>query len=124
MQGDLLKILQEGGPIGALVVIVVLVTGFVLRQKGLLWFAPGGSAPRAQQLSGLHARVGEIDTRLVSLEHDVRALPGREEIHALQLAHERLAGRLAVLETTAQATKAGVLRVEDFLINLSREHTQ
>ena len=123
MQDDLLRILQEGGPIGALVVIVVLVTGFVLRQKGLLWFAQG-PASRAQQLSGLHARVGEIDTRLVSLEHDVRALPGHEEIHALQLAHERLAGRLAVLETTAQATKAGVLRVEDFLINLSREHTQ
>jgi hypothetical protein len=122
MEKYLLPILEEGGPIGALVVILVLVTGFILRQKG--WLTQDKSKVVSNsQLSELSSRVGEIDKRLATVEHDIEALPTRAEIHELQLAHERLAGRLLVLENTTQATKAGVLRVEDFLINLSKGHT-
>ena len=123
MEKYLLPILEEGGPIGALVVILVLVTGFILRQKG--WLTQDKTKVVSNsQLSELSSRVGEIDKRLATVEHDIEALPTRAEIHELQLAHERLAGRLLVLENTTQATKAGVLRVEDFLINLSKGHTK
>ena len=123
MEKYLLPILEEGGPIGALVVILVLVTGFILRQKG--WLTQDKSKVVSNsQLSELSSTVAAIDKRLATVEHDVEALPTREEIHELQLAHERLAGRLLVLENTTQATKAGVLRVEDFLINLSKGHTK
>ena len=123
MEKYLLPILEEGGPIGALVVILVLVTGFILRQKG--WLTQDKSKVVSNsQLSELSSRVGEIDKRLATVEHDIEALPTRAEIHELQLAHERLAGRFLVLENITQATKAGVLRVEDFLINLSKGHTK
>lgn len=123
MEKYLLPILEEGGPIGALVVVLVLVTGFVLRQKG--WLTQDKSkVVSSSQLSELSTAVAAIDKRLVTVERDVEALPTRDEIHELQLAHERLAGRLLVLENTTQATKAGVLRVEDFLINLSKGQTK
>ncbi len=123
MEKYLLPILEEGGPVGAFVVILVLVTGFILRQKG--WLTQDKSKVVSNsQLSDLSSTVAAIDKRLATVEHDVEALPTREEIHELQLAHERLAGRLLVLEHTTQATKAGVLRVEDFLINLSKGHTK
>ncbi|WP_224825609.1 DUF2730 family protein [Cognatishimia sp. MH4019] len=119
MENYLLPILEEGGPIGAAVVVAVLVVGFVLRQKGWLSSDRTKIVP-SSQLSELSSQVTDLDKRLGRLEQDVEGLPTREEIHELQLMQERQSGEIQVLRTTTEATKAGVLRVEDFLINLSR----
>ena len=126
MEKYLLPILEDGGPIGAVVVISVLVIGFVLRSKG--WLAVDRSkvvsnsqlSALTEEVGSLRQEVGETSRRVGAVERDLLNLPGREEIHQLELAHEKMLGRIGVLEHNTNATKAGVIRIEDFLINLSK----
>lgn len=119
----LLPILENGGPLGALVVAAVLLTGFLLRQKG--WLTNDkAKVVSSTQLIELTKRVGDIDSRLKMVEHEIDQLPTRAEIHELQLAHEKLAGRMLLIENTTSATKAGVMRIEDFMINYAKGNSK
>jgi hypothetical protein len=116
----LLPILEEGGIWGALVVLALLLTLFLLRNKKLIL---GDKAPvvSTSQISELSARVGAVEARLGEVENDLSHLPTREELHELRVQHAVQAERIAGLERTTSATNAAVQCIESYLINLSRE---
>lgn len=119
MENYLLSILTKGGPLGAIVVIAVLLIGFALRNKG--WLTSDKSKVVSNtQLSDLSVKVGAMNTRLTSLETEVRHLPTRDEFHAQDLEITRLQERLKSVDKTTIATGHAVARIEDFLINLSK----
>ncbi|PIE13813.1 MAG: hypothetical protein CSA70_03605 [Rhodobacterales bacterium] len=115
---------------GALVVVLVLVTGFFLRQKGFLT-TDRSRIVSSSELSDLSARVNKIDERVsainqrfASVEQDVEHLPTREELHALEMQQAVMQEHMAGLENTTTATNHAVGRVENFLIELSKGRNQ
>lgn len=119
MENYLLSIL-ESGPVGALVVVAVLLAGFVLRQKG--WLTGDKSkVVSSSQLSELNSRVGAIDTRLGEVENDIRHLPTRDEFHKMEVSLARYDERMKNLAKTTTATNRAVGRIEDFMIDVSKK---
>ncbi len=115
LEEQLLKLMQEGGIAGVVVAIAVLGLGLFLRSKGMLWAKDDGAAAAlGAELSKLSARVGAI-------EQEMRVLPTRDEIHALQLGHAAMTERLAAMDRTATSTARAVERIENFMIDVSRE---
>lgn len=113
--------LMNSGPVGALVVGVVLLVGFLLRHNR--WF-PGsssGSGVAASEFSALSSQVREMDQRLGVVEQDLRHLPTREELHEVEVNIARLMERMSGLEQTTTATNRAVGRIEDFMIDASQK---
>ncbi|KPU84428.1 hypothetical protein JI58_03920 [Marinosulfonomonas sp. PRT-SC04] len=100
--------------------VVVLLAGFVLRQKG--WLTGDKSKVVSNsQLSELNSRVGAIDTRLGEAENDIRHLPTREEFHKMEVSLARYDERMKNLAKTTTATNRAVGRIEDFMIDVSKK---
>lgn len=119
MEEYLIPILEQGGPIGALVVAFTLVLGFLMRQKGWL-FSDTGKVVSNTALAEIRSHVGDIDKRLGVVEHDIEQLPTRAELHELQISYVRLSERLAAMDHTVTATNRAVARIEDFMIEVSK----
>lgn len=126
MENYLLPVLEEGGPLGAVVVLVVLGVGFYLRQKGWLT-GDGTKVVSTSQLSDLSTKVDELTTevgglgrRMDAVERDIEDLPTRAEIHRLEITHAEMQGQIRSLDKAIGATTAGVIRIENYLIELSK----
>lgn len=120
MEAYFQQLLTNGGPAGFLVVLTVLLLGLWLRHKGWLFDSPKSAAPDTARLADLSAQIGSVRDRLAKVESDMRLLPTREEIHALQLGHARMGEQLAAMDRTATATQSAVLRIENFMIEASQ----
>ncbi|MBI1495387.1 DUF2730 family protein [Halocynthiibacter styelae] len=113
--------LMNSGPVGALVVGVVLLIGFLLRHTR--WFSGGssGSGVAASEFSALSSQVREMDQRLGVVEQDLRHLPTREELHEVEVNIARLMERMSGLEQITTSTNRAVGRIEDFMIDASQK---
>ncbi len=120
MEAYFQQLLTNGGPAGFLVVLTVLLLGLWLRHKGWLFDSPKSAVPDAARLADLSAQIGSVRDRLAKVESDMRLLPTREEIHALQLGHARMGEQLVAMDRTATATQSAVLRIENFMIEASQ----
>lgn len=121
MEAYFQQLLTNGGPAGFLVVLTVLLLGLWLRHKGWLFDSPRAvPSPDASRLADLSARLTIVQDRLTKVESDLRLLPTREEIHALQLGHARMGEQLVAMDRTATATQSAVLRIENFMIEASQ----
>lgn len=115
------QLLTQGGPLGAVVVATVLLMGLWLRHKGWLFEPPKTAAPPdLSRMIELSKQVENVRERLTSVEHDLRGLPTREEIHALNVAQIQLNERLLALDRTTTTTGRAVTRIEDYMIQVSR----
>lgn len=119
MEKYLLDLLENGGVVGAFVVGATLLIGLFLRSKGLL-FLGGDQRVSADELHKLTGRVSAIDQRISQVERDIQHLPTREEMHGLELEMTRMQGRMDGLERTTTATNHAVIRIEDFMYEVSK----
>ena len=115
METYFLDLLNNGGPVGILVVAGVLLIGVGLRHKGWLFDSGKSDPPKvvADQLS-------HIDTRMTLLEARVGILPTRDEFHELQTEYVRMSERMTAMSNTAVTTQHAVLRIENFMIEASQ----
>lgn len=122
MEAYFQQLLTNGGPAGFLVVMTVLLLGLWLRHKGWLFDSPKTTipGPDATKLTELSAQLDNVQGRLTRVESDLRLLPTRDELHALQLGHARMGEQLVAMDRTATATQSAVLRIENFMIEASQ----
>lgn len=119
MEAYFQQLLTNGGPAGFLVVLTVLLLGLWLRHKGWLFDSPK-VGPDTARLGALSEQIAAVEHRLNKVEGDIRLLPTRDEIHALQLGHARMGEQLVAMDRTATATQSAVLRIENFMIEASQ----
>lgn len=119
METYLLPLLNEGGLAGFLAVVLALVLGYWLRERGKL----SAPAPKASsELAEIRNEMSELDTRLTAVEMHMRAMPTRDDLHALQLAQATLAEKMNALDRSLAATGAAVSRIEGFLLEVSQRN--
>lgn len=117
------ELLKHGGPYGILVGAVVIIVGLALRGRALDMLKPASApapASETSRLEDLSKEVANVNQRLTSVERDLRDLPTREEIHALNVAQTQFSERLIALDRTATTTSRAVTRIEDYMIQVSR----
>lgn len=119
MENYLLPILEKGGPAGAIVVTLVLVVGFVLRNKGWLT-SDKTKVVSNNQLSEISATLGTLGTRMSEMENDLRNRPTKQDFHDLEIKNARLEEQMKGLVKTTTATNHAVGRIEEFLIGISK----
>ncbi|WP_444453148.1 DUF2730 family protein [Rhodobacter capsulatus] len=121
METNLLPLLNEGGIAGFLAVVAVLVLGNWLRERGKLASPAPGSAPgTAGELSSIRTEIADLDVRLTAVEVHMRAMPTRDDLHALQLNQATQVEKLNALDRAISATGAAVSRIEGFLLEVSQ----
>jgi uncharacterized protein YlxW (UPF0749 family) len=125
------KLIEQAGPVGAALGVVILAAGAVVaRAKGWLGL---GSPPKANahtseasgdvmtELRSINARLGKFDERINELEHDLASRPTRQDMHRLEMSLARMDERMSALTSNVKATGEGVLRIENYLLDLSRK---
>lgn len=72
---------------------------------------------------GNEARIGDVEKRLdghreriQSLEQELKHLPAKDEVHALQLSMTTIDGKVSTLTTSHDALLKSIRRIEDFLL--------
>lgn len=119
METNLLPLLNEGGIAGFLAVVAVLVAGNWLRERGKL-SSPGPAPVAAAELSNIRTEIADLDVRLTAVEVHMRAMPTRDDLHALQLNQATQVEKLNALDRAISATGAAVSRIEGFLLEVSQ----
>lgn len=119
METNLLPLLNEGGFAGFLAVVAALVLGNWLRERGKL-ASPGGAPVAAAELSNIRTEIADLDVRLTAVEVHMRAMPTRDDLHALQLNQATQVEKLNALDRAISATGAAVSRIEGFLLEVSQ----
>jgi hypothetical protein len=125
------KLIEQAGPVGAALGVVILAAGAVVaRAKGWLGL---GSPPKVNEpkpeaggdvmteLRSINARLGKFDERINELEHDLASRPTRQDMHRLEMSLARMDERMSAMTSTVKATGEGVLRIENYLLDLSRK---
>jgi len=125
------KLIEQAGPVGAALGVAILAAGAVVaRAKGWLGFSAQvkSDVPKADtnddvmsELRAINGRLGKFDERITELEHDLASRPTREDIHRIEMSMVRLDERMTALTGNVKATGAGVSRIENFLLELSRK---
>jgi hypothetical protein len=125
------KLIEQAGPVGAALGVVILAAGAVIaRAKGWLGLgSPAKSdAPKGEasgdvmtELRSINARLGKFDERINELEHDLASRPTRQDMHRLEMSLARMDERMSALTSNVKATGEGVLRIENYLLDLSRK---
>lgn len=119
METYLLPLLNDGGIAGFLAVVLALVLGYWLRERGKL-LAPAPAQKAGTELADIRHEMSELDTRLTAVEVHMRAMPTREDLHALQLLQATLGEKMNALDRSLSATGAAVSRIEGFLLEVSQ----
>lgn len=119
METNLLPLLNEGGIAGFLAVVAVLVLGNWLRERGKL-ASPSPAPGTAAELSSIRTEIADLDVRLTAVEVHMRAMPTRDDLHALQLNQATQVEKLNALDRAISATGAAVSRIEGFLLEVSQ----
>lgn len=57
------------------------------------------------------------DRRIQSVEDGIKALPSKDDFHALRIDVTEIRGQVASSTKSAEATERGMRRVEEFLLN-------
>lgn len=114
----LTQLLNTGGPLGiiAAVMIITTVVGLWVRQKGILSVGENSKLVSKDRLSSIDNQLGAIDSRLTSVESDLRNRPTREEIHALEIAVTKIDGRIDGVVSVTNATNHAVNRIEEYML--------
>lgn len=127
------KLIEQAGPVGAALGVVILTAGAVLaRAKG--WFglssqpAPKQTKPEANgdvmsELRSINARLGSFDARIKEVEHDLASRPTRQDVHRIEMSMVRMDERMAALSKTVETTGIGVTRIENILLAISGKGT-
>lgn len=128
------RLIEQAGPLGAALGVVILAAGAVLAKvKG--WFgksaSSSNSAPQTETksdandevmtaLRAINQKLGSFDQRIHDVELDLQSRPTSADIHRVELA-------IAIMRTSVEhvgqkidATGAAVTRIEDFLLSLSK----
>lgn len=95
------------------------------------WLASGGAKALAEvralreevrvaeheAASRASVRLAQIEQRLLKMEGDLAHLPDREQTHRLELAVERLSGRLDTLDERLKPVGAVADRLQEYLLD-------
>lgn len=114
----LTDLLNSDGPFGivAAVMIVTTVVGLWFRQKGMLSVGENSKLVSKDRLSSIDNQLGAIDSRLTSVESDLRNRPTRDEIQALEIAVTKIDGRINGVVGVTNATNHAVNRIEEHML--------
>lgn len=85
----------------------------VLSLGTTIWTIFSGPARRnAARLDGHGTRIDAHELRLGTIEHTLRVIPAKEELHELELAMTRLQGELATMSETMRGQNEIMRRLE------------
>lgn len=123
------KLIEQAGPLGAALGVVVLAAGAVVaRTKG--WIGLGTQPKDKDQKSEangeimtelrlINTRLGKFDERLGKVEQDLSTRPTHKDMHQLEVSLARMDERMGGLDRTTTATNASVIRIEEFLYQIA-----
>lgn len=69
---------------------------------------------RTKTADAIVARFQLAESRLLQLESDIKHLPEREQVHRIELAVEKLSGRLETLDERLKPVAAVAMRLQEF----------
>lgn len=69
---------------------------------------------RANSADTIVTRFQQTESRLLTLESDIKHLPEREQVHRIEIAVERLSGRLETLDERLKPVAAVAMRLQEF----------
>jgi len=78
------------------------------------------AADRQKQADAIVGRFQLVESRLLKIESDLTYLPDREQTHRLELAVERLTGRMETLDERLKPVAAISDRLQEFLLEQAR----
>lgn len=118
MENTLLHLLNKGGPLGILLVflVVFVALGLWVRKQGFLSVEDAARNADNDNLSSINTKLGSVDRRLTEVEHDLQNRPTRDELHRLEISVTQLDGRMSSIEKTTTATNHAVNRIEEHLL--------
>lgn len=113
----LTSLLNSGGPTGifAAVIIVMVVIGVYLRQKGFVAIGDKTKVVNKDALASIDNKLGKIDQRLSDVEHDLKGRPTRAEVHDLDISVAKMDERLKSIDRGVHATNEAVTSINDFM---------
>jgi cob(I)alamin adenosyltransferase len=114
---QLVASLLKAGPIGvfAAVVIVMVVVGVYLRQKGIGSNNGDPHSSTDEQLSTIKDQLGSIGSRLSEVENDLKNRPTKNEVHKLELVVVKMNEQLLNIDKNVTATNEAVTSINDFM---------
>ncbi|MEO0496909.1 MAG: DUF2730 family protein [Pseudomonadota bacterium] len=114
-----IALLTKAGPVGVILGIVLLglMIGVWLRQKGALALGDKTKIVERDELQSINQKLGTIDGRLSDVEHDLSNRPTRRELHEIEISMTRLEGEVTSVGRVTKSTNDAVVRMEDFLLN-------
>ena len=88
----------------------------------LIWGVFSGPARRnAGQIEALSGRLGALDQRVSGMEHSMRVIPAKEELHELELAMTRLQGEMKTM-SEAMRGQAEIMKRLEHLVGRHEDH--
>lgn len=92
----------------------------LVKAKGWGGFTNKAALASTSQYQSIDQKLGEIDKRLIEVERDLEDRPTREELHVIEKTLVAINESSKARDDQIRAIGAGVRRVEDFLISLSK----
>lgn len=128
------KLIEQAGPLGAALGVAILAAGAVIaKAKGWLGFSSphGENRPEDKdakddsdvmtELRAINARLGKFDERINDIEHDLASRPTRDDMKSLEISFARMDERMTAINSNVKATGEGVMRIENYLLDLTRK---
>ena len=81
----------------------------------------GPARKNASQIEALSARLGSMDQRVSGMEHSMRTIPAKEELHELELAMTRLQGEMKTM-SEAMRGQAEIMKRLEHLVGRHEDH--
>jgi uncharacterized coiled-coil protein SlyX len=98
-------------------IIGIIGAATVINSGLVVWnFIQSPSKKNAESLSALQKDVAELERRLGAQDVALKQMPTKEAVHELQLATEKMSGRLDVLNETLKAVKETSNLMRDWLL--------
>ena len=124
----IVSLIEQGGPVGVVVAVVVLlvIVGAFLRQKGIIAFGDQTKVVRRDELGAINHKLKNVDQSLRGLdrrvqhvETDLQSRPTVKQVHDLEKSFVRMEGKFEAVETDIRATRAAVTRIEEHMYRMA-----
>ncbi|HHK74841.1 MAG TPA: DUF2730 family protein [Rhizobiales bacterium] len=87
---------------------------------GFTWFRTRRHDVDERFMTGAK-RMGDLDKRVQAVEQSIAVMPGKDDIHRLEMALSEIAGDIKAMRATTRATNDAMARI-DRVVNRHEDH--